>query len=79
MTLNNTTNNEGSKAFNPGVFSLLLSAVSRNENWFPQLKTFSCGNLNNILIKQQKNYSLCQSFVIKQATGNCFPSPYYYY
>lgn len=40
---------------------------------------FSCGNLNNILIKQQKNYSLCQSFVIKQATGNCFPSPYYYY
>lgn len=73
MTLNNTTNNEGSKAFNPGVFSLLLSAVSRNENWFPQR------NLNNILIKQQKNYSLCQSFVIKQATGNCFPSSYYYY
>lgn len=39
MTLNNTTNNEGSKAFNPGVFSLLLSAsaVSRNESCTGQL------------------------------------------
>lgn len=37
MTLNNTTNNEGSKAFNPSVFSLLLSGVSRNENCTGQL------------------------------------------
>lgn len=37
VTLNNTTNNEGSEAFNPGVFSLLLSAVSRNENCTGQL------------------------------------------
>lgn len=37
MTLNNTTNNEGSKAFNPAVFSLLLGAVSRNESCTGQL------------------------------------------